>query len=756
MLLLASGWGKATAQEFERTYILDSLRSVLDTMPENKEKLITLSEYAYYQMQVDSMRKYSWEGIRMSKRLKNGMYEANGYRFLGWSYTVTGESDSAFKYYYRAANVFDSIDATRGLGYTYIGISELDETLNHLSEAVEYIMTVIKMGEDSDDENLLSLGYYRMGVLYNKMGAENEAMEYLNRAINLNAQINNTMQQANNLREKASTILKHAKETSEMWTAKELLKKANSLYHQTEDFFDAINTYHMLCESYIMLARQDSTLRDNYLDSTMIYYSEGKDICQKSGQHFLEILMEISLIKYMIETGNVKRASHILDSLKQMDLKEKEMYEDIQHIELEVLKAQGKWKECFYLFEMLSQKKRQKILGENDVKMTKMNSSRQYLNKLKKREKDRIEAQKQNEFEQKIHKIINNIILAILIIAILAIMVGIVQYISKRRTNEKLQRQKWAIIEQNEKLNKQNEEIKNQRNQIEEQTQKIKDQTDILLKANMKTLDNLEAAERIQTALMPNMEKMKRMLGDVLIYWKPFNIVSGDFYWASEVMGYKFVAVADCTGHGVPGALMSTLGLSALNEIASSMQKSMKLLTAAETLNILRRKIETAISHEASRYEDSVNDGMDIALSIISPDEKILQFAGAKRPLWLARNGEITIYKGDTITVGPNTMGENKPEFTNNEIKLQLNDCIYMFSDGITDQLGPFVNGIRKKFQSGRLKKILESIHKDTIDGQWFTIDTKLQEWAGPKMEQTDDILLMGIKIKGLSQWMLG
>lgn len=746
MLMLTTLWMNSHAQENERQALIDSLRSVMDTMPESESKLKLLNQFAYYQIQVDSLRKYSRMTIDMARRLKNGEFEANGYRFLGWSYVSTGNNDSSLIYYLKAANAFDSIGHYGGVGITYIGLSELEEVQKHTNEAIDYTMAVIKLGEEWSNRNLRSLGYYRLAVLYNRLGATDEAMKYNEKSYQLNQELGFDMEIGNNFRIKASSLINYQNDTTSLLKAKDYLYQALNFYEKAEDIFDIVGTRRYMAEAYIKLSKQIDSLHDTYLDSALINIKQSKKLCDLMDMHYYEMLLDMSLISYYVEKGDLTNAQLKLDSISKINIEKMELEDDRLNTTLIVLKAQEKWKEALDVMEQIDKRRKLIMINEYDIKLTEKTSSQEYITKLKQLEKQKEEQQKQNEIDREFHEITNNIILAILVLAILAIIVVTLQYIIKRRTNIKLKQQKNDIQIKNEELNTLNLEIQKQHKQIEEQTEEITHQTKVMFESSIRMFNDLEAAEMIQRALMPSHDKIDSAFGKVLIYWKPFNVVSGDFYWGAEILGHKFLAVADCTGHGVPGALMSTLGISTLNNITSTMQKNLRVLTAAETLDLLRNKIINAINRPATDYENSVNDGMDIALLIFSPDMTQVQFAGAKRPLWLARNGEITIHKGDTITVGPGTIGsENR--FTNNIINIRPNDTLYIFSDGITDQLSCLRDGKRKKYQSMQLKRILESTCNDDFDSQWFNIDTSLQQWMGDTEPQTDDMLLMGIRI---------
>ena len=221
----------------------------------------------------------------------------------------------------------------------------------------------------------------------------------------------------------------------------------------------------------------------------------------------------------------------------------------------------------------------------------------------------------------------------------------------------------------------------------------------------------------------------------ILFFFQPRDIVSGDFYYAYRSQEYICVAVGDCTGHGVPGALMSILGISFLNEILQC-RKSIK---ANRILNVMREKVMKALHQTGAIYE--TKDSIDIGLCIIETGTGIVQFSGADRPLVLIRKGELFEYKPDKMTIGVDMLKEHA--FKNNYIKTKPGDSFYMFTDGYSDQFGETTN---KKFKHIHFKRILESVAGMPMTKQKEILKNSFNEWKG-NSQQIDDILVFGFKI---------
>ncbi len=253
-------------------------------------------------------------------------------------------------------------------------------------------------------------------------------------------------------------------------------------------------------------------------------------------------------------------------------------------------------------------------------------------------------------------------------------------------------------------------------------------------KANI--TDSLHYASRIQNALMLPPEELARMLPSHFVFNKPKDIVSGDFYWVSNNGDKLVVAVADCTGHGVPGAFMSILGISFLNEIVNSLDTP----GANEILNRLRSQIIIALGQTGQR--DETKEGLEMALCVVDFEKGIIQFSGAFRPMYLISEGNLRVVRGDRMPVG--IYWEEKGSFTNKEIPFKENDTIYLFTDGYVDQIGGLD---RKTFKSVRFKKLLREIGHKPLDEQGAILREEHEIWRAGQ-EQIDDILVLGIGLR--------
>jgi serine phosphatase RsbU (regulator of sigma subunit) len=265
--------------------------------------------------------------------------------------------------------------------------------------------------------------------------------------------------------------------------------------------------------------------------------------------------------------------------------------------------------------------------------------------------------------------------------------------------------------------------------------EKVKERTAEIEAQKEEITSSIEYASRIQRAMLPEEIHFNSFFSDHFIIFKPRDIVSGDFYWIGEDDKHVFITVADCTGHGVPGAFMSALGISTLNEIITNNND----LNANTVLSLLRDKIKKSL-HQTGK-EGEAADGMDIAFCIIHKNKRTLEFSGAYNPLFIFQGEELKEYKADRMPIGI-YYGE-KNTFTNYEVNIKKGDTIYIFSDGFSDQFGG-PDGV--KFKVANLKRLLTEIYHKPMPEQRSIIENEFDKWKG-SVDQVDDVTMIGVRI---------
>jgi serine phosphatase RsbU (regulator of sigma subunit) len=286
--------------------------------------------------------------------------------------------------------------------------------------------------------------------------------------------------------------------------------------------------------------------------------------------------------------------------------------------------------------------------------------------------------------------------------------------------------------EANIKLEEKNRTISAQKDEIEKQRDLAAAQRDQIAYQKKHIMDSIMYAKRIQTALIPSLELFSEKLEHFVLY-KPLAIVSGDFYWVSSHGNQQVIICADCTGHGVPGAFMSMLGITMLNEIVIGK----KILMPDQIIENLREGIIKALKQVEA--DDSVKDGMDIEVCLIDFDKDKLWFAGANNPLFLVRNGELMHYRADKM---PAAIHYRMTPFTLHEIDIMKGDAFYIFTDGYADQFG---GPNEKKFMSVQLKEKLMTMNGMPMIRQGEVLNDIFENWRGNN-PQVDDVTMIGIR----------
>ncbi len=314
------------------------------------------------------------------------------------------------------------------------------------------------------------------------------------------------------------------------------------------------------------------------------------------------------------------------------------------------------------------------------------------------------------------------------------------------QTNQEIEKQRQSNDEIMQMLEQKKREIEQQSYELHETTTELKWQTENALRLydeveqqKKEMTDSILYAKRIQTALLPEIPLINEILNDYFVFFRPRDIVSGDFYWVSAKKGKTMVAVADCTGHGVPGAFMSILGIAFLNEITQDENLHVDMI-----LNLLRKQVIKALKQTGRDLE--AKDGMDMAICAIDWENARIEYAGANIPLFLLRSTptvphELIEVNADRMPIGIYETA-TKP-FTRHIVPIVPGDCIYLFTDGYCDQFG---GDELKKFKKKSLKKLFVDIHTLSMTDQKKRLKQTLDNWRGD-LPQVDDILMLGIRI---------
>ncbi|MCC5945200.1 MAG: tetratricopeptide repeat protein [Bernardetiaceae bacterium] len=374
-------------------------------------------------------------------------------------------------------------------------------------------------------------------------------------------------------------------------------------------------------------------------------------------------------------------------------------------------------------------KERAKVEAKNDTlaELEKNFSKQELALRVMEQQSALREAEFEREKAAREEKIIRQKLWIVLTSGLLALVFVIALFIYRSR-----QQKKQANIE----LRQKSYEISQQQNRIVVQNKKIEKAFSEIEQKNKNITASINYAQRIQAAMLPDRRLIAQTLPQSFIFFKPRDIVSGDFYFFHEVDNKVILAAVDCTGHGVPGAFMSLIG----NEVLSRIVKEQKITEPDKILNQLDQGIRNALHQEQTHNRD----GMDMSLVTLDKERNILQFAGAKNPLYYFENQELKVIKGDKMSIGGD-FHKSRSNFKLHEINSQNIESFYLFSDGFQDQFGGEEG---RKFMVGRFKRLLASLQDKSIESQTQTVEQTFQDWIGEDYEQVDDVLLLGVKMQ--------
>lgn len=263
----------------------------------------------------------------------------------------------------------------------------------------------------------------------------------------------------------------------------------------------------------------------------------------------------------------------------------------------------------------------------------------------------------------------------------------------------------------------------------------LANQKEIIEEKNKNITDSIQYAKTIQDAVLPSLDFIKKHLTDVFVFFKPRDIVSGDFYWFGRLHKKSIIAAVDCTGHGVPGAFMSMIGNTLINEVILDL----RITTPADILFQMRAGVIKALKQGG---ESRSKDGMDMSLCVIDHANQKLEYAGAYNPLIQIRNGELIEFKGDRMPIGEHHKRSDKL-FTNHTVHYEPGDLFYLFTDGFADQFGGKND---TKFGGRRLRELLKMVSKKPINAQNQAFEQIFDQWKGNE-RQWDDVLIIGFRV---------
>ncbi|MBO7495246.1 MAG: SpoIIE family protein phosphatase [Salinivirgaceae bacterium] len=704
----------------------DSLLNVVRALPDNAEKLEAIDKMCHVHPNVDTIEKYARIEHDLASKLQIIEYKADAHDNLSWVSHCRHDFVEAMNHRMEAIQIWDSLGRERDLAFSYMNYATTLMSIKSYILADEYYQKSFELFTRLSDSAYMSRVFQYLGILNIGNLAYDNADEFYQSALDIDMKINDKRGVAYDFSGLGHSALErfhdHYSDTNIA-----LLRHAKHLMIKSYHIADSINDISMqlysvpkLSEIYIYESKLDVARSRQLLDSSLYYYKLGTKISDDYGYDFAYIGLQIPYINYLMQKKLYGKAREVIDqtisTIRSRPDGESQLSALYQTL-IDFNAATGNYAEAY----RYSQRQYSDLLAENSknnqYKLTQTRFITEYTAKLN----ERVIAERERELTHKIkesnqRRIIVSILFGFFLVSGLAVLF-LVSTIKRKRMNAVLAAAQQNLIEQNHLINE----------------------------ANHKIISGIRYARHIQDVAMPNIELMNSIFGDCMVIFRPRDIVSGDFYWATQIGRYKALAVADCTGHGVPGALLSILGISMLNDLVASSNMHGPEVSPARLLNTLRTKMRESLRQKSDDYTNQ--DGMDIAMCIYDTQAKCVQYAGAFRPLLLVRRGELIQYEADRMPIGTQ-MNVDKP-FTNNIIDVEDDDVIYLYTDGVTDQFNAEEDAM--KFTAPRLRELIMANQHLNLNQQKLVFEHTFDEWrtspqTGEMVHQTDDMLLVGVK----------
>ncbi len=668
----------------------DSLWSVWnDTRQPDTNRLKAIHRIAwhgYMFSQPDSAYYYAQLQYNLAKKQGSERFMGNALYSQGTSFHIRGDYAKAIDYYILSLDIYEKIQQKRGISSTLSNMGGIYEQQGDYAKAIDCFARSLSIDEEMGDKEGIAANLNNIGNLYQEQEDLKLAMDYHVRSLSIREEMGDMQGVAASL----NNIGIIQREMEKYDEAMANYARSLSIMEELGDNegiaigHNNIGNIHMdrgdLDQAMDYFARS-LKIREEMGDKRGIARSliNIVSLHQARGNHDLTVAQGTKALELARETGTVQvikdAASLLHTSYKVLGNHRKalEMYE--LHIAMrDSIESEENQREVM----------RQRFQYEYD-KMT-------ALTALEQEKKDAVA-------EEQLHK--REVYLGAA--AGITFLLGIMSLMAFLAYRAKL---KGNII-----LEKKNHLIGRQKKEI---------------------TDSIQYAENIQRALMPQIEVLKTFFSDSFILFSPKDMVSGDFYWMTEREGIVYLAVGDCTGHGVPGAMLSVIGLNSLNRCISDLHlKRPKDVLMQMTLDML-------VTFEGSSSQ--VRDGMDISLCAIDLKANKLSFAGANNPVWIARNNEMLVLKASRRSVGYH---DGPLKFEQEEVEIQKGDMIFLSSDGFQDQLGGTKG---KKYMTKNFRELLLSISTTHALEQYKSLSNEFNVWKGDE-EQTDDVCVMGVRL---------
>ncbi|OFX46949.1 MAG: hypothetical protein A2046_12755 [Bacteroidetes bacterium GWA2_30_7] len=693
---------------------------------------------------------YYLKALKIEEETNNKSGMARCYNNIGIIYYVNENYVKTLDYFIKSAKIKEELADSSGLASSYNNIGELFRQQKNFSRSLEFFNKSLKIAEDLKDLRSIAQATLNMGLTYRDLGNNKLAREYFNKSLNIKSDINDMHGFGLALINIAATY----KEEKDY-------KRAEIEYKKAVDVAKYLNSYDFLKDIYIDLS--DIYEINGDLNKSLLYfklYSASKDsiIKLQSSEKFAELQTQFESEQKEKEISLLKNEKKLQD----LELRRQKiiLYFFIAGFIFIVLIS------FLFLREYRNKRKANRLLSAQTSKIldqsVKLELANLKLEKLSIVAKETSNAvvifDKSGKIEwindgfshiygYSLDEIINKAKSSHIIE--LSNNKNIKAYVDESlKKKSSVNYDTLASTKFNKKiwikttLTPIYDEVGNLRKFIAVDTDisAIKNAEEEISRKNRNITDSINYAKKIQDAILINEDDFINNLPGSFVYYSPKDIVSGDFYWINNINDKIIVVAADCTGHGVPGALMSMIGVMLLNEIVN--QKH--IMKPSVILEKLHNGILDVLHQESN--DNASQDGMDIAICIIDKNESILEYSGAMMSMYVLNNDKIEIIDADLRSLGGSMWLRKETDnykYSNHIVELSEGMMIYLFSDGYLDQFGGDEN---RKFNGAQFRELLLSINKLPAEEQKTIVSNTIEQWRGDN-KQLDDMLILGIKI---------
>jgi serine phosphatase RsbU (regulator of sigma subunit)/tetratricopeptide (TPR) repeat protein len=661
---------------------------------------------------------------------------------MGWTgdaYRMEGNSERALYYLQRAEKLADSCGAKSVSGFCLSGMGSMYYINGEYEKSIEYTNKALLVAAETQDKFRMGFCLASLGKVYNLQGNYVAAISTFSQALEIAKTVENKTLISFCLNS-IGDIYRHTDDTAQarkyfleaLDMAREIDDKARTAYAlsylgdiaREEGKPEQAITYYRMAIPIATEADDSANIIYSYngigdafhiagqFDSAIYFFNVSKSLCDslEDGEQIANNNFCIARTYYKMNKlpESEKFVFSAFEAAKEIQLPEYER--DCAELLYLIYKATNRPAKALEMHEYCVSMN-DSIVNLETVRRFAEEEYNAKENQMRSEqaEKDAVALQIRlaKEVELENQKYISYAVAGIGLLALVCLVIAIRGYRIKRRANEAIQQQKLQVEHQKEIIEEKNKEI----------------------------VDSINYAQRIQNALFPPEKKVNEVFGESFVLFMPKDIVSGDFYWMETAKdGSSLLAAVDCTGHGVPGALVSVVGNNALNRTV----REFGLSDPGKILNKLNELVEETFAQS----DNDVKDGMDLSLLSITEREgkKELKWAGANNNLWMIRNKVLMEIKANRQSIGKS---DDRVEFETHKLALEPNDIIYIFTDGFADQFG---GPKGKKYKYKGLQELLLSLHQLDTQTQKVKLHAAFEEWRG-HLEQVDDVLVIGVKI---------